>query len=570
MLAGFTVAVIALPFALAVGIGSLPQQAASASMLAPPVLGAMAAIVGGLLLAVLGGSRVQVGGPSAVSIAILYTIARDHGYQGLVVATVMAGCILVIMGVSRLGVMVKYIPYPVTAGFTAGSAVLIATAQGKDMLGLAIADNPAHWVGKVQALAAHISTAHGPTLGVGLGTLVLVLVLRRFSPRLPAMLLGLACATLASWLLSRAGSPVPTIASQFGSVRLGVQPLSPSSLSLALVRDLVPAATTIAILVAIEGLLTDVVADGMTGGKHRSDQELVSFGIANIACGALGLLPVAGGLSRTVANVKAGARTPFAAMWHALCMLLIVVLAGSIAGLVPLAALAAVLVVVSLGMMDFGAFRQLLRTPRADVAVLLTTFGLTVVFGLVYGVGIGMVLASMLFMQRMSEVAGVRSITHELRTPGSEASPTRSSSPDDKDPLEVDVELAGFREGASSSPALRVPPGVEVFELRGPFFFAVADKLEDTLAQMQRPPKVFILRMRGVPHIDATGLRALERFHAHCTRLGTTLLLGGVHAQPLHEFVRVGLDERLGEANIFENLSDALARAQTLVEPDAS
>jgi SulP family sulfate permease len=553
------VAVIALPFALAVGIGSLPQQAALG--LSPPVVGVMAAIIGGLLLAVLAGSKVQVGGPSAVSIAILYTIARDHGALGLFVATVMAGFILVIMGVSRLGVMIKYIPYPVTAGFTAGSAVLIATAQVKDLLGLQIANNPADWVGKVQAIATNLASSHTPTLALGLGTIVVVLVLRRFLPRVPAFLVAIVLATLAAWVWTHTAGQtgIDTIASRFGAVDVGVQPLRLRDLSFTLIKDLVPAASTIAILVAIEGLLTDVVADGMTGAKHRSDQELVSFGIANIVCGALGLLPVTGGLSRTVANVKAGGRTPMAALWHAIFMLAIVVLAGSLAGGVPLAALAGVLVVVAWGMMDMGAFRQLLRTPAADVAVLLTTFGLTVFFGLVYGVGVGMVLASMLFMQRMSEVAGVRSITHELR--GVQNGDSASA----KDPLEVDLDMAGPKEPGVAEGALRVPPDVEVFEIRGPFFFAIADRLEDTLAQMRRPPKVFILRMRGVPHIDATGLRALERFHEHCTRMGTVLLLGGVHAQPLFEFVRVGLDVKLGTNNIFENLRDALQRAERII-----
>lgn len=573
MVAGLSVAVIALPFALAVGIGSLPSQAVGMSTVAPPVLGVMAAIVGGLLLALLAGSRVQVGGPSAVSIAILYTIAREHGYVGLVVATVMAGCILVVMGVSRLGVMIKYIPYPVTAGFTAGSAALIATAQLKDLLGLLIIDNPSDWPGKLRAVAANITSAHLPTLAVGMGTLACVMLLRRFAPRIPAFLVGLSLATFATWACTHLGivQGIETISTRFGSVGLGVQPISLDALSLSLVKSLVPAATTIAIVVAIEGLLTDVVADGMTGSRHRSDQELVSFGVANIVCGALGLLPVTGGLSRTVANVKAGARTPLAAAWHAIFLLCIILLASSIAGSVPLAALAGVLIVVAWGMMDFRAFRQLLRTPTADVAVLLTTFGLTLFFGLVYGVGIGMVLASMLFMQRMSEVAGVRSITDELRDtmpPVSARSQSANHSGfDAKDPLEVDLDMAGVSEPGVADGTIRVPPSVEVFEIRGPFFFAIADKLEETLAQMHRPPRVFILRMRGVPHIDATGLLALDRFHSHCTKLGTTLLLGGVHAQPLFELVRVGLDVKIGQENIFENLRDALTRANTLVGP---
>lgn len=558
LVAGLTVAVIAMPFALAVGIGSIPQRVAIDEHLLPPAMALTAAIVGGFLLSLFGGSRVNVGGPSAVSVTILFAIASDHGYIGLATATLMAGVILVIMGVSRLGVMIKFIPYPVTTGFTAGSAVIIATSQVRDFFGLSIPSMPTDWVGKVRELAAHAGSAHWPTLVVGAVSLAAILIVRRFAPRIPAYLTGIIAGAAAMFALRALLGPnlgpadaIATLGTRFGAINAGLHLQSFPHVSLQLIKDLIPAATTIAILVAVEGLLTDVVADGLTGMRHQSDQELVAMGLANIACALVGTLPITGGLSRTVANIKAGARTPVAGMIHALVMLAMVLLAGRLLAAIPLAALAAVLFVVSWNMMELEQFRRLLRAPRADVAVLLTTFGLTVFFGLIMAVGIGMVLAAMLFMQRMGEIASIRSIRAELQDD------------DDADP----VEQLAIAKDKTKVAALDIPQGVEIFEINGPFFFAVATKLEDVLMQLKRPPRVFILRMRRVPHIDATGLHALEEFHAKCRRQGTMLLLGGVHAQPMLELVKVGLDQRIGLENIFENLPDALARARQVITP---
>lgn len=555
MVAGLTVAVIALPFALAVGIGSIPQKVAIDEHLLPPAMAVTAAIVGGFLISLLGGSRVNVGGPSAVSVTILFAIASEHGYVGLATATLMAGIILVVMGVSRLGVMIKFIPFPVTTGFTAGSAVIIATAQIRDFFGITLEQMPTDWVGKIREMASHAGSANWRPLLVGCVSLGAILLVKRLTPRIPAYLAGIlagACAlAIMGWLMGGA-EHVATLGSRFGQIRAGLHLQDFPQLSFALIKELVPAATTIAILVAIEGLLTDVVADGLTGTRHQSDQELVAMGLANIVCALVGTLPVTGGLSRTVANIKAGAKSPIAGMVHALVMLLIVMAAGQLIALVPLASLSAVLFVVAWNMADLGQFRRLLRSPRADVVVLLTTFGLTVSFGLITAVGIGMVLAAMLFMQRMGEISSVRSIRNDV-----------SGDPDD-----LSDRLA-ITKDARAQGTLSIPPGVELFEINGPFFFAIANRLDDVLMQLERAPKVFILRMRRVPHIDATGLHALEEFHRKCQRQGTTLLLGGVHAQPMFEFVKAGLDEKIGLQNIFEDLPQALDKARGIIEGPA-
>jgi SulP family sulfate permease len=550
VVAGFTVAVIALPFALAVGIGSIPQKVAMDEHLLPPAMAVTAAIVGGFLISLFGGSRVNVGGPSAVAVTILFAIAAEHGYVGLATATLMAGIILVIMGVSRLGVMIKFIPYPVTTGFTAGSAVIIATAQVRDFFGIHLEQMPSDWVGKVRELAAHAGSLDGRTFFVGAVSLVTILLVRKLTPRLPAYLAGILAGAGALALLGvtvGGADHVATLGSRFGHISAGLHLQSFPAITLALIKDLVPAATTIAILVAVEGLLTDVVADGLTGTRHQSDQELVAMGLANIACALVGTLPVTGGLSRTVANIKAGAMSPVAGMVHALVMLVIVLTAGQLMALVPLAALSAVLFMVAWNMTEIEQFRRLLRAPRADVTVLLTTLGLTVFFGLITAVGIGMVLAAMLFMQRMGEIASVRSIRADI-----------SDEDDTSDALAITKD-------AQRVASLSIPPGVEIFEINGPFFFAVANKLEDILMQIKGTPKVFILRMRRVPHIDATGLHALEEFQRKCARQGTVLLLGGVHAQPMFELVKVGLDEKLGLENIFEDLPQALVKAREMV-----
>lgn len=562
--AGLTVAIIALPLAMALGIASIPYRVAEDLMaqspwLSPPAMGLYTAVVAGFIISGLGGSRVQIGGPTAAFIPIVFGIAAEHGYAGLATATLMAGVIIILMGLCRFGAMIKFIPYPVTTGFTAGIAVTIVASQVRDFLGITAHDGgnlpmPAEFVPKIGALASHIGTVDASTALVGAASLAALILLRRFLPRVPGAIVAVLLASIVVHLagLDKAvGGTVETIGSRFGGIPRTLPvphlPFSADAFSWQMVRDLIAPATTIALLCAIESLLSAVVADGMTGYRHKSDCELVAQGVANVGSAFFFGLPATGAIARTVANIKNGGRTPVAGMLHALFLLAFMFVGAELARAIPLATLSAVLLVVAWNISEIDHFRELLRAPRADVLVLLTTFGLTVFADLTIAVGVGMVLASLLFMKRMSEISNVSSIAGEFAN-GSDASEVIATQ---KDPNAVSRR--------------HIPRGVEVYEIDGPFFFGVADRLKDTLNQFERPPTVFILRMRRVPHIDASGLHALQEFLHKCRRQGTTLLLGGVHAQPLFEFVKVGFDREVGLENIFENLDDALARARALL-----
>lgn len=542
LVAGLTVGVIALPLAMAFGIASIPEDVATQAGISPPAAGLYTAVIAGFLISALGGSRVQIGGPTGAFIVIVYGIAAKHGYSGLATATFMAGFIIIIMGLSRMGAMIKFIPYPVTTGFTSGIAVIIFTSQIKEFFGLQIAHVPAEFVEKVKSCLEHASTFDGATAGVGLGSLALLITLRRIVPRVPWGIVTVIVGSLAVYLFDL---PVETIGKKFGGIPRTLPAPHWPPISLEMARDLVPEATTIALLAAIESLLSAVVADGMTGGRHKADCELVAQGIANIGSIIFGGIPATGAIARTTANVKSGARTPVAGIIHAATLLSVMMLLAPLASAIPLATLAAVLMMVAWNMSEVDHFRHLLRAPRSDIAVLLTTFGLTVFVDLTVAVGVGMVLASMLFIKRMADVSNVSAITREF-------------SDDDEADLAIskDPNAVERRE---------VPSGVEVYEINGPFFFGVADRLQDTLRGLERPPKVFILRMRRVPAMDATGMHALEEFAKKCQKQGTRLLLAGVHAQPLFALMNAGLDRTIGEENLLESLDDALEKARGLL-----
>ena len=538
--AGLTVGIIALPLAMAFGIASIPQQVADAAGVSPPAMGLYTAVIAGFLISALGGSRVQIGGPTGAFIVIVYGIAAQHGYAGLATATLMAGVMIIIMGLSGFGGMIKFIPYPVTTGFTAGIAVIIASSQVKDFFGLKMANVPAEFMDKWHAYYLSASTWSPHTFGVGAGSLALLIIIRKLAPRLPWGILAVIIGSLVVWVLR---IPVETIGTRFGGIprTLPSPHLPPFSFELA--QQLMPEATTIAILAAIESLLSAVVADGMTGGRHKADTELVAQGVANIGAVIFGGIPATGAIARTTANVKSGGKTPVAGMIHALVLFLVMLLLAPLAKAIPLATLAAVLLVVAWNMSEIDHFRYVLRAPKSDMAVLLATFGLTVFTDLTIAVGVGMVLASMLFMKRMAEVSNISAITDELENG-------------------ADVLEAGDPNAISRRD---VPPGVEVYEVNGPLFFGVADRLQDTLRGLEKPPKVFILRMRRVPAIDASGLHALEEFYKKCRNQGTTLILSGVHAQPLSAFMQVGFDKTVNRENMFGNIDNALNRARGLV-----
>ena len=566
-MAGLTVAVIALPLAMALGIASIPKEVAEqlagqyGAWLTPPAMGLFTAVIAGFLISALGGSRVQIGGPTAAFIPIVFGIAAAHGYDGLVLATLMAGVIIVLMGVMGFGALIKFIPYPVTTGFTAGIAVTIIASQVKDFFGLTIFDAagnsiglPAEFVPKIELLVRNFGSMSWQTMVVGVGALGVLVVMRRFVPRVPGAIVAVAGASLVVWMMgwerpvAPGGVMVQTIGTRFGGIPSGLPGAHLPHFTFKMVRELAIPSMTIAILCAIESLLSAVVADGMTGYRHKSDTELVGQGFANIASAFFFGLPATGAIARTVANIKNGGGTPIAGILHAVFLLLFMLLAAKWASYIPLSALSAVLLVVAWNIAEVDHFRALLKAPRQDVAVLLVTFGLTVFFDLTLAVGVGMTLAAYMFMKRMSDVSNVSAITKEFGAASEEMEETIS---DLKDPESVS--------------RADVPRGVEVYEIAGPFFFGVADRLKDTLNQFERPPKVFVLRMRKVPAIDATGLHALREFHGKCKRQGIRLLLSGVHAQPLFAICQVGLDKEVGVENMFETLHDALVAARGVV-----
>lgn len=536
VVAGVTVGMIALPLAMALAIASGVE----------PSRGLVTAIVAGFLISALGGSRVQIGGPTGAFVVIVYGIVQRHGEAGLALATIMAGVILVLLGLARFGAVIKFVPYPVTTGFTTGIALLIFSQQMKDLFGLEMASMPSEFLERWAAYLEAAPSADPPTLAIGLGALAALAILQRFVPRVPGAIVAVVGATIAVVILDLDGARgVETIGSRFGGIpRAFPMPTLPALdwATFERARLLVPEATTIALLAAIESLLCAVVADGMIGGRHKPNVELLAQGVANLGSVFCGGIAATGAIARTAANVKAGGRTPLAGVVHALTVLAAMMLLAPYANRVPLAALAAVLVMVAWNMAEIDHFRGLLHAPKSDVLVLVTTFGLTVLADLTVAVGVGMVLASLLFMRRMSEVTNVGAITREL---------------EDLD------EDEGDDPGAI---ALRdVPPATEVYEVNGPFFFGVADRLKDALRRVEKPPRVFVVRLRRVPAIDATGMHALEELYDKCRREGTTLLLAGVHAQPLNAMLRYGLFDRIGEENVFENVDAALERARELV-----
>ena len=528
--AGVIVGVVALPLAIAFAIASGVT----------PDRGLYTAIIAGFLISALGGSRVQIGGPTGAFVVIVYGIVQKYGIDGLVVATIMAGVILVILGIAKLGSAIKFIPHPVVVGFTSGIAVIIFSSQMRDFLGLQMGDLPVEFIPKWRAIASHLDSIDAEALAVSVVALLIMVLWPRVSRRIPSPFVALIATTLAVRLFN---IPVETIGTRFGAISASFpHPIVPH-VSLAQVTALVAPAFTIALLAAVESLLSAVVADGMIGGRHRSNMELIAQGVANIVAPMFGGMPATGAIARTATNVKNGGRTPVAGMVHALTLLLITLFFGRWAALIPLATLAAILVVVSYHMSEWRTFRSELTAPKSDVAVLLTTFSLTVLVDLTAAIEVGMVLAAFLFMRRMAEVTNVSIVTRELAD---------GENDEDDDP--------------NSVRRREVPRGVEVFEISGPFFFGAAEQFKDTLGQIAKKPKVLIIRMRDVPAIDSTGLHALHELARRCTHDGTLLLLADVHAQPMFALVRSDLLVELGEENLFGNLDDALDHARQYLE----
>jgi SulP family sulfate permease len=513
-LAGLTVAIVALPLAMALGIASG----------ASPREGLVTAIIAGFLISALGGSRVQIGGPTGAFVVIVAGVIAAHGFDGLLIATLMAGVILIVAGYAGVGRLMRYVPMPVVTGFTAGIAVIIASSQIGDFLGLRTGPAPADFVDKWAAYGRAIGTANWAAVALGAATLATIIGVRRLAPRAPSQLIAIVTATAFATLYHL---PVETVGTRFHEMATGLPLPHIPSASLPLLREVFPSAFVIAFLAGIEALLSATVADGMTGRRHRSGQELVGMGVANIASALFAGLPATGAIARTATNIRAGARSPFAGIFHALFLLVFVLVAGKLLALVPMTALAAVLLVVAWGMSEYDRFIALVRTDAGERGVLVLTFLLTVFVDLTVAIAVGVTLAALLFMMRMSETAGLVAL----------------------DP-EEDPEL---RDG--------LPPGVEVLRFTGPIFFGVASEMLEALRRSGQRPRAIILRMELVPYIDATGANALATFTRQAKHAGTEVWLVGLQQQPREFLAR--LEPRFAGARRASNWAAGLRRLRS-------
>jgi len=518
--AGLIVGVVAIPLAIAFAIASGVT----------PQAGLYTAIVAGLLISALGGSRVQIGGPTGAFVVIVYGIVQKYGIDGLTIATVMAGIILVVLGVTRMGNAIKFIPHSVTIGFTSAIGLTILVQQLDAAFGLRKAAYPPHVFERLAAYASQLDSANVSAIGVCAATLAILILWPRVSRKIPAPFVALVATTVAVKLLH---IQVTTVGERFGHLSSGLPRPSLPHIGIDGIRELVLPACTIAGLGAIESLLSAVVADGMISGRHRPNMELIAQGAANIASPFFGGIPATGAIARTATNVKSGGRTPIAGITHAVTVLLITLAFGKWAEIIPLATLAGILLVVSWHMMEWRVFRAELRGPRSDAAVLVTVFVLTLLVDLTVGIGVGVVLASLLFVRRMSNMTEVRSITS----------------------------LAEADENISDELLAReeIPKGVEVYDVAGPFFFGAAEQFKDALAAVSRKPKVLIVRMRSVPFIDSTGLNVLRDLVRRTQGDGTTVIIAEVQDQPRQAIQRAGLIEVVGQDHVVGSLDFALA-----------
>jgi SulP family sulfate permease len=527
VIAGLIVGIVALPLAIAFAIASgvKPEQ------------GLYTAVIAGFIISALGGSRVQIGGPTGAFIVIVYEIVHQYGYEGLATATLMAGVLLVIMGFARLGAVIQFIPYPLTIGFTSGIALIISVTQARDFLGLQMATVPGDFMEKCVAYYEHFSTWNPEASGIGLFTVAIVWFWPRITRRVPGSLIAIFGTTA---IVHGLGLSVETIGSRFGAVPSSLPMPHLPNLEWDHVKQLFSPALSIALLGGIESLLSAVVADGMTGRRHRSNMEIIAQGVANIASPIFGGIPATGAIARTATNIKSGGRTPIAGIVHAFTLLYIMVFVGKWAALIPLATLAGILLVVAYNMSEWRLFVKLLRSPKSDVAIMLNSFLLTVLVDLTIAIQVGVVLSAFLFMRRMSEVTQIGYTT--------------MATEEEDDP--TDPNAIGQR---------TIPDGVAVFEVYGSFFFGAAEKFKTAITQIEKQPRVLILRLRHVLAIDATALRAVEDLYERIRNGGGILLLSGIHAQPLVALERAGLFDLIGKDNVTANIDLAIKRAEEIL-----
>ncbi len=531
LMAGIIVGIVALPLAIAFGIASGVS----------PEKGIITAIVAGFIIAACGGSKVQIGGPTGAFIVIVYGIIQQYGMQGLTIATLMAGVFLILLGVLRLGTIIKYIPYPIVVGFTSGIAVTIFTTQIKDLLGMDMAQVPSDFIEKWIAYAHNLGSIDLWSTIVGLASVAIIALMPRLSSKVPGSLVAIIVMTVAVLLLQHYGiaTSVETIGDRF-SISSALPDASVPPLSWDAVKSLVAPALTIAVLGAIESLLSATVADGVTGDRHDSNTELIGQGLANIASPLFGGIPATGAIARTMANITGGGRTPVAGIIHAVVLLLIFLFLMPLARYIPMACLAGVLVVVFYGMSGWRSFRALMRNPKSDVTVLLLTFFLTIIFDLTIAIEVGLICACLLFMRRMAETTEVRAILDEIDLNE-----------------DADMERGNLEH-------LTIPEGVEVYEINGPYFFGAGNRFEDIMSRYGDRPRVRIIRMRKVPFIDSTGLHNLENLCLMSQREGITIVLSGVNPKVEAVLRKNHVDQLLGSENICNHIDLALARAREL------
>ncbi|MFZ5801598.1 MAG: SulP family inorganic anion transporter [Candidatus Omnitrophota bacterium] len=531
-IAGIVVGVLALPLAIAFAIASGVS----------PERGLFTAIVAGFVISAFGGSRVQIGGPTGAFVVIVYTVVHRYGLNGLAIATLMAGAILMIMGFLGFGSAVKFIPYPIIVGFTSGIAVIIFSSQVKDFLGLHILSVPADFWEKWGAYFRNLHTWNPSTFFLSVFSLGVIFFWDKVAKkmgrfRIPSPLVALVAGTLLAYFLDL---PVETIGSRYGAVPHTLPNPRVPHFDLATVRELFPVSLTIALLAGIESLLSAVVADGMIGGMHRPNMELVAQGIANILSPLFGGIPATGAIARTAANIKSGGRTPVAGLVHVATLFVIMMCMSRWIAFVPIACLAAILVMIAYHMSEWKTFRMLLTSPKSDVAVLLITFFLTIAVDLTVAIQTGVLLSAFLFIRRMAIVTNVEVVTREFR--------------DEEE-----------KEDPNAIVKREVPAGIEVYEVNGPFFFGASYKFMEAMRVFGRKPQVRIVRMRHVPAMDATGLHVLRQAFRESERQKTAFILSDVHTQPLFALERSGLLEQIGEDHVFGNIDDALNRAREIL-----
>lgn len=542
-IAGMIVGIVAIPLAIAFGISSGVG----------PTEGLVTAIIAGFIISAFGGSKVQIGGPTGAFIVIIYGIIQQHGLTGLLIATIMAGILLIFMGLFRLGNVIKFVPYPVIIGFTAGIAVTIFTTQMNDLFGMGIQDAPADFIHKWICYFEHWRDINWRAFAVGVVSLLIIVFSTKMSKKIPGSLVAIVLMTLIVWLLREFGgvTSITTIGDLYTlpdgmpAPHLPALHLAEGETLFNLVRDLFPSAFTIAMLGAIESLLSAMVADGVIGDKHNSNTELIAQGVANVVVPFFGGIPATGAIARTMTNINNGGRTPIAGIIHAVVLLLVLLFLGPLVGMIPMACLAGVLIVVSYNMSGWRSFLWLAKAPKSDFIVMLVTFVLTVIFDLTIAIEVGLLLAVILFLKRTNEATVIRSFSDEI-------DPTYHN----------DVRLHG-----NDLDMLHIPPHTEVYEIDGPYFFGIANKFDEISQRIGADgQKVRILRMRKVSFMDSTGIHNLEQLYLRSQRCGMTLVLSGVNKHVFKTLEKSGLVQLIGRENIRDHINGALARAEEIVK----